>query len=122
MYHRLKFWSACGLCGRTCSHDLPRFVVRSMQSKARFILIQEIRALVGCAPGKQTGNQENGAPQVAAGENPLFGATDISQGRTLTPEWGVKLGDGTRPPFPSWSSAQLQPHKRSNVLAEARPR
>lgn len=79
----------------------------------------------GMAPGKQTGNQENGTPQVAAGENPLFGATDISQGREVTPEWGVKQGDGTRPPFPSWSSDQPIPCKRSNVelsgAASSRP-
>jgi hypothetical protein len=41
-------------------------------------------------------NQPNEAPQVAAGENPLFGATDISQGRELPQEWGIKLGAGTR--------------------------
>lgn len=29
-------------------------------------------------------------PQVAAGENPLPGATDKSQGREVTPEWGLK--------------------------------
>lgn len=73
---------------------------------------------MGRAPGKQTGNQENGTPQVAAGENPLFGATDISRGRDVTPEWGVKLGDGTRPPFPSRSSARPLPHKRSNNQGE----
>jgi hypothetical protein len=30
------------------------------------------------------------APQVAAGENPLVRATDTSQGRELTQEWGIK--------------------------------
>ena len=29
-------------------------------------------------------------PQVAAGENPLPGATDESQGREVTPEWGLE--------------------------------
>ena len=67
------------------------------------------------ALGKQTSNQVNGTPQVAAGENPLFGATDISRGRELTQEWGVKQGDGTRPPLPSWSSAQPIPQMQSNV-------
>lgn len=42
---------------------------------------RDVRLLLVDAPGKQTGNQEHGTPQVAAGENPLFGATDISRGR-----------------------------------------
>ena len=44
-------------------------------------------------------NQIRGIPQVAAGENPLHGATDISQGREMTPEWDIKPGVGTRLPF-----------------------
>lgn len=44
-------------------------------------------------------------PQVAAGENPLHGATDISQGRELTPERGLK----NRAPARAHSSSSLHP-------------